>query len=79
MYFYYYSSQYLTTHEPRHVQPPFVRLQYRVGRARTPHRRYRLALKPYLDRTAPGLEGSTHRPRRAAHAACPLPHSPYTD
>jgi len=37
MYFYYYSSQYLTTHEPRHVQPPFVRLQYRVGRARTPH------------------------------------------
>ena len=33
MYFYYYSRQYLTTHEPRHVQPPFVRVQFRVGRA----------------------------------------------
>ena len=33
MYFYYYSRQYLTTHEPRHVHPPFVRVQFRVGRA----------------------------------------------
>ena len=72
MYFYYYSRQYLTTHEPRHVQPPFVRVQFRVGRAPA------LRTQPFsINLHEPDLDphdrtGVKHRPC-AAHAACPLP------